>query len=89
MLTDVFPDEYNLVYHDMSHNLVKAVNGHPVNSMKKMEAAFQDPQDGFHIIEFMPSYGVSKVILDAETFKAATADIMEKYQIPARIRMRP
>jgi len=85
VLADVFPDEYNLGYHDMAQNIVKAVNGYPIDSIKKMEEAFQHPQGGFHIIEFMPSYGISKVILDAGTFAAATTAIMEKYQIPSRI----
>jgi hypothetical protein len=40
------------------------------------------------VIEFFPSYGMSKVILDAETFDSATERIMEKYQIPSRIRVR-
>lgn len=88
VLTDVFPDEYNLGYHDMSQNIVKTVNGCPIDSIRKMEEAFQHSQNGFHVIEFMPSYGISKVILDASTFESATQSIMEKYQIPTRIRMR-
>lgn len=89
VLADVFPDQYNLGYHDMSQNIVKSVNGYPIDSIQKMEAAFQHSTRGFHIIEFMPSYGTSTVILDAETFDSATASIMEKYQIPSRIRIRP
>lgn len=89
VLADVFPDEYNFGYHDLAQKVVKSVNGYPIDSIREMEEAFQHPQGGFHIIEFMPSYSTSKVILDAETFTAATADIMEKYQIPDRIRTRP
>jgi len=88
ILADVFPDEYNLGYHDMAQNIVKSVNGRPADSILKMEEAFQHPQGAFHIIEFLPSYGTSKVILDAATFTDATAAIMEKYQIPSRIRTR-
>ena len=87
VLADVFPDEYNLGYHNMSQTIVKAVNGYPVASIQQMEEAFQHPQDGFHIIEFLPSYAVSKVILDAETFEEATSSIMRKYEIPERIRI--
>jgi S1-C subfamily serine protease len=89
ILADVFPDEYNIGYHDMAQNIVERVNGVRIDSIRGMEEAFRHPVDGFHIIEFMPSYGMSKVILDAETFAAATAAIMEKYQIPVRIRTRP
>jgi hypothetical protein len=86
ILADVFPDEYNLGYHDLSQKIVKSVNGYPIDSIKKMEQAFQHPLDGFHVIEFMPCYGMNKVILDAAHFDEATSVIMEKYQIPARIR---
>ncbi len=87
VLTDVFPDEYNLGYHNMAQNIVKTVNGRPIDSIRKMEEAFQHPVDGFHIIEFIPSYGINKVILDAAEFESATSAIMEKYQIPQRIRL--
>lgn len=87
VLTDVFPDEYNLGYHNMAQNIVRAVNGRSIASIQEMEEAFQHPENGFHIIEFLPSYGISKVILDAETFDAATASIMKKYEIPERIRI--
>jgi len=87
VLADVFPDEYNLGYHEMAQNIVKSVNGQAVDSIRDMEEAFQHPQNGFHIIEFMPAYGVAKVILDAGKFTEATAAILKKYQIPARIRM--
>ncbi|VGO15245.1 hypothetical protein PDESU_03827 [Pontiella desulfatans] len=89
VLTDVFPDEYNLGYHEMAQNIVKTVNGQPIDSIRKMEEAFQHPQNGFHVIEFMPSYGTCTVILDAATFGQATESIMEKYQIPSRIRLNP
>ncbi|MCK4563591.1 MAG: hypothetical protein KAU94_02820 [Verrucomicrobia bacterium] len=88
VLADVFPDEYNLGYHDMSQNIVTAVNGRPINSIADMEEAFKHPEGEFHVIEFVPTYGLSKVILDAKEFSAATTRIMETYQIPSRIRLR-
>lgn len=89
VLADVFPDEYNLGYHELAQNIVKAVNGQPVDSIRKMEEALQHPENGFHVIELLPNYGTSKIILDAEKFEEATAAIMETYQIPSRIRMNP
>ncbi|WP_372806897.1 PDZ domain-containing protein [Pontiella sp.] len=89
VLADVFPDEYNLGYHEMAQNIVKTVNGLPIDSIEKLETAFHQPQNGFHVIEFMPSYGTCKVILDADSFETATATILENYQIPSRIRLSP
>ena len=88
ILADVFPDEYNLGYHDMAQNIVQTVNGRPVNSIADLEQAFQHPPGKFHVIEFVASYGMSTVILDAEKFQSATKRIMEKYRIPQRIRLR-
>lgn len=88
VLADVFPDQYNLGYHDMAQNIVTAVNGRSIHSIADMETAFKHPEGEFHVIEFVPSFGLSKVILDANEFDAATARIMETYQIPSRIRLR-
>ncbi len=88
ILTDVFPDEYNLGYHDLAQNIVVAVNGRPITSITALEAAFQHPEGAFHVIELSKSYDISKIILDAATFEDATRRIMKTYQIPARIRVR-
>jgi hypothetical protein len=40
------------------------------------------------VIEFVPTYGQAKVILDAKNFETATQRIMQTYQIPTRIRLR-
>jgi len=88
ILADVFPDEYNLGYHDMAQNIVVSVNGRPITSIAAMEEAFQHPDGKFHVIELAKSYDISKVILDAEEFDSATRRIMETYQIPSRIRLR-
>ncbi len=87
VLADVFPDEYNLGYHDLAQNIVKTVNGRPVNSVADLQEAFQHPDGQFHIIEFVASYNMSTVILDAVEFESATDQIMEKYRIPKRIRL--
>ena len=87
VLADVFPHEYNLGYHDIAQSIVKSVNGHPISSIRDMEEAFKTPSGGVHIIEFMPSYEMTKIILDADSFERATAEIMEQYEIPSRIRM--
>jgi hypothetical protein len=88
VLADVFPDEYNLGYHDMAQNIVKTVNGQPIGSIAALEKAFQQPQGTFHVIELERSYGTSTIILDAQHFDEATRRIMQTYQIPERIRTR-
>lgn len=88
ILADVFPDEYNLGYHELAQQIVDKINGRTIASVADMEEAFKHPQNGFHLIEFMPSFGTQTVILDANEFDAATERIMQKYQIPTRLRLR-
>lgn len=88
VLADVFPDPYNLGYHDMSQNIVVEVNGRSIESIADMQEAFNHPLGPFHVIKFVPSYGAEKVILDATTFEEATLRIMKTYHIPSRVRLR-
>ena len=88
ILADVFPDQYNLGYHDLSQLIVSKVNGKEIRSIADMEAAFKHPLNDFHIIECTPSFSFSKIILDAKTFDAATQRIMKTYHIPHRLRLR-
>jgi len=88
VLTDVFPDQYNLGYHDLSQLIVTKVNGKTIRSIADMEAAFHHPVGDFHVIELLPGFNLSKIILDAKTFDVATKRIMKTYQIPMRIRLR-
>ena len=88
ILADVFPDQYNLGYHDLSQLIVTKVNHKTIRSIADMEEAFNHPIGDFHLIEFSPGLTLSKIVLDAKTFKAATKRIMKTYQIPHRLRLR-
>ena len=88
ILADVFPDQYNLGYHDLSQLIISKVNGKEIRSIADMEEAFKHPQGDFHVIECIPNFGISKIILDAKTFDAATQRIMKTYHISHRLRLR-
>jgi S1-C subfamily serine protease len=89
MLSHVLPAAYNLGYHDLAHLAVAQINGRPVDSVRDAEEAFQHPEDGLHRLVFYPDDLRSQVVLDAEAFGEATAEILEAYGVPERIRTRP
>ncbi len=67
-----------------SNLIVTQVNGHNISEMKDLIAAFEDPQDGRHIIEIdKPREVGTQIILDAAKSKQATEDILDKYGIPS------
>jgi S1-C subfamily serine protease len=67
-----------------SNLIVTKVNGHNISEMKDLIAAFKDPQDGRHIIEIdKPKEVGTKIVLDAAKSKKASAEILDKYDIPA------
>ena len=82
LLTYVLPDPYNIGYHDVNNVAVARVNGHPVDSIADVAAAFDQPIDGFHVIEMMPNGTRHEIVLDAGTFEEATVRILESYGIP-------
>jgi S1-C subfamily serine protease len=67
-----------------SNLIVTKVNGHVISEMKDLIAAFQDPQDGRHVIEIdKPKEAGTLIILDAPKSKKATDEILDKYDIPS------
>jgi len=86
ILAGVFPDPYNIGYHDLRQCVVRAVNGRTVSSIAELEEAFNHPSGRFQIIDFVPSFDISHVVLDAGGFDEATRRIMRTYRIPSRIR---
>jgi len=69
LITYVLPDPYNIGYHDVNNVAVARVNGQPVDSIADVAAAFDEPLDGFHVIEMMPNGMRHEIVLDAGTFE--------------------
>ena len=82
LLAYVLPDPYNIGYHSVNHAAVARVNGQPVDSIADVAAAFEQPLDGYHVIEMMPNGSRHEIVLDAETFEEATGRILGSYGIP-------
>ena len=65
------------------------INGRSVDSVADADEAFRHPIGEFHRLKFYRDDLRREVVLDAAGFEESTARILENYDIPARIRIRP
>lgn len=82
-LTSVLPDPYVLGYQDARLLVVDTVNGRKISRVADVQEAMRQPQDGFHVIEFLRGDNLRRIVLDAKEMEAATKRILERYRIPA------
>ena len=82
-LTSVLPDPYVLGYQDARLLVVDTINGQKISRVTDVQTALQQPQDGFHTVEFMRGDNLRRIVLDAGQMDAATKRILERYRIPA------
>lgn len=87
VLSGVLPDDYNLGYEELRFALVDRVNGRKIHELDDVEAALDEPEDGFHRVRFMPEEGMQHLVLDAASMDAATKRILQNYRIPAKSRI--
>jgi hypothetical protein len=82
VLSLVLPDPYNLGYQDYRYLALEKVNDVKIISLPDLKKAFDQPKDGFHVIEFMHGEAVKRMVLDAELLKSATQRVMFRYRLP-------
>ena len=87
VLNSVLPDAYNLGYHEFGDVLVRSINGRPIGTISDVVEAFRHPEGAFQRISLVPSGRGDEIILDAATFRDASAQILEDYRIPEPIRL--
>jgi hypothetical protein len=79
LLSSVLPDPANLGYQDLRDLLVRTVNGVAIGSLSDLRRAFSAPSGGFHVIEFLPGQGPTRIVLDVLEAEAAAARIRALY----------
>ncbi len=82
VLSMVLPDDYNRGYESARLLVVDQINEQKIESLEEVEAALQNPIDGYHRILFMPDEALVHMVLDADELEAATQRILERYRIP-------
>ena len=83
VLSQVLPDAFNLGYQESRYVVVDKVNGKRVSKIADLEAAFEQPKDGFHVLEFAKGDSLQRIVLDASQTGAATQRVLRRYGIPA------
>jgi hypothetical protein len=88
LLTQVLPDPYNIGYQEQRCLVVDKVNGVPISRLADMRRALAKPVNGFHIIEFVESDSLRRMVLAAgQDEKAATARVLGRYEIQQAARL--
>jgi len=80
-LSTVLPDPFNLGYQDYSSLVVDKINGRGVSSVAEALEALRRPEGGFHLVEFVASGDVQRLVLDASRLDEATARVLKRYGI--------
>jgi hypothetical protein len=82
VLSEILPDEVNSYSTRYLNSVVETVNGVTINSLADLKDAFEDNEDPFCKIKFM--FSETLLILDSEEAFVRTAEIMNKYNVPAK-----
>lgn len=83
LLSQVLPDEYNIGYQELKYLVVDKVNGQSVSRLPELRDALQKPINGFHVIQFVQSDSLRKIVVDAgDKEKNATQRVLQNYRIP-------
>ena len=83
IIASVLPSGYNVGYHDLRDAIVDRVNGRSIGKIEDVEAALAQPAGEFHVFDLAPESMIGQVVLDAEAFDAAGAEILEAYAVPS------
>jgi hypothetical protein len=90
LLSQVLPDPYNIGYQEQRCLVVDKVNGQRVNRLPDLRAALDKPVNGFHIIEFVQSDSLRKMVLIAgDTEHEATSRVLKRYGINEPLHFAP
>lgn len=90
LLSQVLPDPYNIGYQDQRGLVVDKVNGQRVSRLPELRAALNKPVNGFHIIEFVQSDSLRKMVLVAgDQEREATTRVLKRYGINEPLHFAP
>lgn len=81
ILSLVLPDPFNLGYQDARYLIVSRINDREIVTLHDVEAALENPVDGFHRIEFSAGDSPRFLVLDADQLPGATGRVLQRYGI--------
>ena len=81
MLSLILPDPYNLGYQDQRYVPVSEINGRKISRLTDITEALKNPRDGFHVVDFLRSDNLRRLVLDASETETATRRVLQRYGI--------
>lgn len=82
LLSQILPDPYNIGYQEYRGLVVDKINGQRVSRLADIRAALQKPINGYHIIDFVQSDSLRRMVLAAgDVEQEATARVLKRYGI--------
>lgn len=81
LMSQVLPDVYNIGYQELKYLVVDAVNGRKITKLQEVQEALSKPESGVHVIDFMESDSLRRVVVDAVEGQAATRRVLQRYGI--------
>ena len=82
LLSQVLPDAYNMGYQEQRYLVLDKVNGQPVGRLTQLRDALKKPVNGYHILEFVQSDSLRRIVLAAgDAEQAATTRVLRQYNI--------
>lgn len=81
LLSQVLPDVYNLGYQNLKYLVVNQVNGQKVTKLEDLQEALRSPSEGIHLIEFMKSDSLRRLVLSADELETSTQRVLRRYGI--------
>ena len=87
LLKSVLPSAYNVGYQDLRDVIVDRINGRTIGGITDVVEALAAPSGEFHVFDLAPDSSRGQVVLDAATLDAATAEILDAYQVPEAVRL--
>jgi hypothetical protein len=88
-LSQVLPDPYNIGYQDLKYLVLETVNGQTVNRMAELVTALGKHRNGYHVLEFVKSDSLRRLVLDAgPAEQEATIRVLKRYGIAEPLKLR-
>jgi len=82
LLSQILPDPYNIGYQEQRWLVVDKVNGQAVSRLDQIREALKKPVDGFHIIDFVQTDSLKRLVVDAgDAEQQATERVLKRYSI--------
>jgi len=82
IMSQVLPDPFNIGYQELRYLVVDKVNDQLITNLAQLRDALKKPLNGFHLIEFVKTDGLRRVVIAAGDEEAAATDrILKRYGI--------